>query len=152
MVPHGQAGAALPVNKGVIVSTIVLDLKHTYPRYIPLKIEFQQSRGGRRFRNNHLLILADFSIPVATARIGARLGGCGDIRGAWVRLMDVVCAVQQVGEFDDVQVHGLRGLPCWVGSNAGEGARVLHRRDKDVERPVVVHCGPGRIGNQFALR
>lgn len=68
--PRGT-GAALPVNKGVIVSTIVLDLEHTYPRYVPLKIEFQQRSRGGCFRNHHLLILADFRIPVATAHIGA---------------------------------------------------------------------------------
>lgn len=39
----GWAGSALPVNQGVIVSTIVLDLEHAYSRYVSLKIEFQQS-------------------------------------------------------------------------------------------------------------
>lgn len=66
--------------------------------------------------------------------------------------MDVVGVVGDVRQFDYDQLHGLVGFAGRVGRDAGEGARVFHSADEDVQSPVAVNQGSGGVGHQFAFR
>lgn len=142
----------LPVNQWVILTSVILYLEHPNSWYIPLEVELDQCSWWRGLSCHHPLIHTTLHITCRVAPIGAASGWCGNVRRSRVRLLDVVCVVGNVREFDNNQIHCLVSLAGGVGGDTGERASVLHLTDDNVQSSVSVDKCSGGIRDQFTLR
>ena len=142
----------LPVDQRVVLGSIVLYLEHPDAWYSPLEIKLDQRSWWRGFSCHYPLIYSTLHITCHIAAICTTSGWRGNVRRSWVRLLDVVSVVGDVGEFYNNQVNSLVGFTGRVGGDAGKGAGVFHSANEDIQSPVVVDHGPGRVRHQLALR